>query len=173
MVEPDLAVTEIREEREADRAAANAVLVRAFASVRHSRGRETILADGLRDGGGVTLGFVAVAESAVVGSLLVSPVTVNGALSGWHALGPVAVDPDWQGRGVGSDLVREALARLKATGAEGCIVLGARAFYGRFGFLHAPELVPVGLPASAFMVLPFRDRWPEGRLAYHPAFDAI
>lgn len=61
---------------------------------------------------------------------------------GWH-LAPLAVLPEWQRQGVGSELLRETLDASEL-GGEPVFVLGAPAYYGRFGF----ELVPN--PVCAF-----------------------
>jgi putative acetyltransferase len=56
---------------------------------------------------------------------------------GWLPLcvvGPVVVDPRFQGTGVGSCLVQGALKGLEAHGLEGAVLLGAPGFYRRFGF---------------------------------------
>ncbi|WP_309775504.1 hypothetical protein [Caballeronia grimmiae] len=41
---------------------------------------------------------------------------------------------DASAAGTGSALARGALARLRASGAAGCVVLGDPAYYARFGF---------------------------------------
>ena len=54
----------------------------------------------------------------------------------------IAVDPDWQGRGIGRGLLSAAIARLRAKGSE-CVRLEvrpgneARRLYERFGFAAA------------------------------------
>lgn len=58
----------------------------------------------------------------------------------------LAVHRDWQGRGVGSGLLKDAMLRtLQAAGIAGIRALAvhakddaARAFYGRFGFMESP-----------------------------------
>ena len=78
--------------------------------------------------------------------------TVTGALIGYilisrcwvgfwpaYALAPLAVHPDYQGRGVGTALVSEALARAAASAhasnaPTSLLVLGEPAYYSRFGF---------------------------------------
>ena len=68
-------------------------------------------------------------------------------------LGQLAVDTAWQGRGLGSDLLVEAgkraLAAAEVIGARAIIVQaldeGAKAFYGRFGFLPFSSREPLML----------------------------
>ncbi len=53
-------------------------------------------------------------------------------------IGPVSVAPDWQkgkkGKSIGSALIEAGLSRLKAIGANGCVLVGNPDYYGRFGF---------------------------------------
>ena len=66
-------------------------------------------------------------------------------------LAPLAVSSDAQGKGVGSALVQEGLARLAASGVELVFVLGHPAFYPRFGFQPAGVLgldAPYPIPAE-------------------------
>lgn len=61
------------------------------------------------------------------------------AVCGWH-LAPMAVTPEFQKQGVGSELLRFAL-RQEALKNEPLFVLGAPAYYQRFGF--APCALPI------------------------------
>ena len=73
-----------------------------------------------------------------------------------YLLSPVAVAPDRQGQGIGQKMLAEALAALRAAGAEVAVTYGDPAFYGRVGF----EPVTVGdVPA------PYPLSQPEGWLA--------
>ncbi len=49
-------------------------------------------------------------------------------------LGPLAVDPNVQGGGIGSALMREAVARAKALGHTAILLIGDAPYYTRFGF---------------------------------------
>jgi len=49
-------------------------------------------------------------------------------------LGPLAVAPDHQGKGIGSALVREGIKAMQAQDMRAVMVLGDPAYYGRFGF---------------------------------------
>lgn len=62
-------------------------------------------------------------------------------------LGPVAVAPRCQRQGVGGGMIRAGLQRLEEEGVTRVFVLGAPAYYGRFGF-QADSLVdpPYPLP---------------------------
>jgi predicted N-acetyltransferase YhbS len=49
-------------------------------------------------------------------------------------LGPLAVHPDVQGAGVGSALMKEAIARAKSFGHGAIVLVGDAPYYSRFGF---------------------------------------
>lgn len=128
--------------------------------------------EALREAGALTVSLVAVEEGGIVGHAAFSPVTVGGAPGKWFGLGPVSVRPDRQRRGIGGALIRARLERLRDVGAEGCVVLGDPAYYGRFGFRSDPGLRYRDIPGELFQKLAFVDAEAQGAVEYHPAFDA-
>ena len=112
----------VREERAGEAAAIAGVIARAFAGAAHSDGSEARIVEKLRAAGALSVSLVA-DDGSVVGHVGFSPVDVAGA-QGWFGLGPVAVEPARQGQGIGAALIEEGLARLRAQGAAGCVVLG-------------------------------------------------
>lgn len=120
----------IREERPADVDAVRAVNERAF-----GRAVEGSIVDALRANGGVLLSLVAAIDDRVVGHALFSPVQI-GDLTG-AGLGPMAVIPEHQRRGVGGRLIEEGLRRLRESGCPFVVVLGHPDYYPRFGFTPA------------------------------------
>ncbi|BBF93718.1 GNAT family N-acetyltransferase [Blastochloris tepida] len=71
-------------------------------------------------------------------------------------LGPLAVDPWWQGHGVGGALMREALARASARGHGAVILVGDAPYYARFGFsprLTAALDLPGPVDRARFLAL--------------------
>lgn len=62
-------------------------------------------------------------------------------------LGPLAIDPALQGRGVGGGLMQVALSRAELAGHKAVILVGDPEYYERFGFARAPTggLVMPGL----------------------------
>jgi putative acetyltransferase len=120
--------------------------------------------------GALTLSLVATSGEVVVGQVAFSPVTVDGRNEGWYGLGPVSVWLAQQRRGIGSALIRDGLARLRAQGAQGCVALGDPLYYRRVGFAPPAPLRLLGVPADHFMALAFAATLPTGTVAYHPAF---
>jgi len=52
-------------------------------------------------------------------------------------LGPLAVHPDHRNRGIGTDLMRRAIARARLAGHGAILLVGDASYYGRFGFSSA------------------------------------
>lgn len=162
----------IRDEALADQSAIRDIVAAAFLTMPYSHQTEHLIVDALRRAGAMTLSLVAEEDGAVVGHAAFSPATIDDRPGGWHALGPIAVRPDRQRRGIGSALLREGLARLRQRGAEGCLLVGNPAFYTRFGFRNDARLTVEGVPPQYLLVLPFGEDVPRGRVGFHPAFAA-
>lgn len=165
----------IRSEISGDAAAIRQVIALAFAEVVHSSKTEGAIVDALRTHEALSLSLVAETPAdapAIIGHIAFSPVKINGADRGWYGLGPVAVAPDYQGKGVGRTLIQHGLEELKAMGAQGCVVLGEPAYYTRAGFAADGRLKLEGVPPQYFMCIPFGAEIPEGIVTYHPSFNA-
>ncbi|USD64764.1 N-acetyltransferase [Vibrio sp. SCSIO 43136] len=101
---------------------------------------EANLVASLRENGHRTLSLVACSdEGEVIGYVLFSPVTVGGEDLNWQGLAPLAVAKEHQGKGIGTELVKEALHSLAELGYPACVVLGDPNYYGRFGFEDAAK----------------------------------
>jgi putative acetyltransferase len=161
---------EIRSERTGDESAIASLIERAFALAEHSDGTEAEIVGRLRKAGALTVSLAAVEGKEIIGHAAFSPVTIDGRDIRWFGLGPVAVAPQRQRVGVGAKLIEEGLVQLRQMGANGCVVLGEPAYYGRFGFRAEPRLAYPGPPPEYFQALPFGEAMPGGTVAYHPAF---
>ena len=125
------------------------------------------------------LSLVAIIDGRVVGHILFSPVSIETEKSDISAvaLAVMAVRPELQNQGIGSELVRQGLKECQLLGVEVVVVVGHPAYYPRFGFSPARAKgleVPFQVPDEAFMVL---ELMPEaldgisGMVKYPPAFD--
>lgn len=92
----------------------------------------------LRANAKAIISLVAVRGEAVLGHILFSPVsTTPPSEAKGIGLAPVAVHPDAQSLGIGSQLIREGLRLCKELGYDYCVVLGDPQYYHRFGFEKA------------------------------------
>ncbi len=162
---------EIRPERIEDAEAIRRVVESAFSGMPHADGDEPELVGALRAQNALSLSLVAELDGGIVGQVAFSPARAPGDAPGWYALGPVAVLPAHQRRGIGSELVRVGLRMISDEGASGCILTGNPAYYGRFGFVVSPESAPAGEPSEFFMVKLLRGELPNGPIQFHEAFD--
>lgn len=162
----------IRNEIESDIPVIGEITKRAFATLAISQHTEQFIIAGLRAAGALTVSLVAELEGKVAGHVAFSPVTISDGTPDWYGLGPVSVLPEHQRQGIGSALVREGLARLRAKGGRGCMLVGEPDYYQRFGFRNLPSLTLEGVPQQYFLALPFADQIPAGIVVFHPAFAA-
>ncbi|WP_119269883.1 GNAT family N-acetyltransferase [Taklimakanibacter deserti] len=97
---------------------------------------EARIIEALSRGGLCVLSLVAVDGATITGHILFSrlAVEVDGRQIKTVALAPMAVLPAYQGKGIGSALIRRGLALLAARDVEAVIVVGHTGFYQRFGF---------------------------------------
>lgn len=171
----------IRPETPADVAAIREINIAAFAVHPFSRQTEHRIVEGLREDGALVISLVAETggengDNAVAGHIAFSKAPIDqgggGQDLGWHLLGPVAVRPDLQRRGIGSALVRAGLDALRDLGARGCVLVGDPAFYTRLGFRQAVSLAYPGVPPEFVLCLPLLGDEPAGNIGHHPAFEA-
>lgn len=168
-----------RAERPSDFAEVHAVNAAAF-----GQENEAVLVDALRQSPDWVAGLSLVAQAggALIGHILFSRCVIESPGSGAItslALAPLAVQPGWQRRGVGSALVRAGLAAAAAQGFGHVIVLGHPEYYPRFGFAPASRFgiyPPFEVPDEAFMALALRSGALDGVhgvVRYPPAFDDV
>lgn len=162
----------IRHEAPEDAGVIGAITAAAFASMAISSHTEHFIVEALRAAGALTVSLVAEVEGRVVGHIAFSPITISDGTHGWYGLGPVSVLPAFQRRGIGKALIREGLARVRAQGARGCCLVGHPHYYRQFGFENPAELGHQGVPPEVFFALSFDGRMPQGRIAFHPGFQA-
>lgn len=133
----------IREERATEAETIRALIAAAFATAPHADGDEADFVERQRASDDYIPDLALVAEdgTAIVGQILLSRLRFGGALLPKRALllAILSVAPPVQRSGLGTRLVRDALARARVLGFEVAIVLGDPAFYHRFGFRSAAD----------------------------------
>ena len=112
----DLSAITVRDETSADVAAICHVVAAAFPGPAEAR-----LVDLLRTDGDLLYSLVAVEDDRVVGHVAFSPMDAPFRALG---LGPIAVRPERQGRGIGRRLIEAGLARAGAEGWRAVFLLG-------------------------------------------------
>ena len=143
----------IRKEEEKDYSQVREVLRAAFPSPAESQ-----LVDALRENGKAVLSLVAVHGEEILGHILFSPVSTDPPTSEKGlGLAPVAVKPNVQAKGIGTQLILEGLRLCRELNYDYVVVLGDPGYYSRFGFEQAS---PFGIQNEygvddAFMVIQF------------------
>ena len=160
----------IRHELPGDEKTIGRVTHLAFEGHPYSQGTEAAIIRDLRAAGALSLSLVCEAGGDILGHLALSPVRINDAETNWSGLGPISVLPELQGQGIGSALMRAAIAWMKDADAGGCVLVGEPAYYRRFGFAPREALVLPDIPADYFMALPLSGPVPSGIVSFHPAF---
>ena len=101
--------------------------------------------------------LVAEYDGAVVGQVMLSPAAImqdSQAAIPLLTLGPVCVLPALVGRGVGSALMRAAIAIASHHGARAILLMGDPGYYQRFGFVPAARF-HIRLPEAGSQDAPF------------------
>ena len=143
----------IRREQPQDIPEIRQVIIRAF-----GQKQEASIVDKLRKNCNSILSLVAFTDGKVVGHILFSPAVIegrHGRLVG-SGLAPLAVLPEYQRKGIGTQLMQTAIARIKEGGCPYIIVIGHPEYYARFGFEQAKQFgisSEWDVPDKAFMIL--------------------
>ena len=124
----------VRPEQPGDEAAIAQLTDAAFGGPAESR-----IIDRIRKAGHQVGSLVAVEGDQIVGHILFTPVGLDTRSSSTDlmGLGPMAVKPALQRRGIGSTLVREGLQACARAGVQAVVVVGHPEYYPRFGFRPA------------------------------------
>ncbi len=98
------------------------------------------------------------ADGALVGTISYWPIAIGADIG--LLLGPLAVHPDMQGRGVGQALMAASLATINAARFPFTLLVGDLPYYEKAGFAIAPAVVRLPGPVDAARLL-LRPNAPE------------
>lgn len=115
-----------------DAAAVEALVLAAFGP-----GRFAKTAERLRERASIAVGFVARDGADLLGSVRLWSITIGGTPALF--LGPIAVASDNRRAGLGAELVQACLTRAAEAGL-GVLLVGDAPYFGRFGFVVAPDV---------------------------------
>lgn len=113
------------------------------------------------------LSIVAEIDNRIVGHILFSKIKIIGN-SDYEslALAPMAVIPEFQRRGIGSELIKKGMDKAKKLGFDSIIVLGHKEYYSKFGFQRASKWdvkCPFDVPDEVFMAIELTEKALEGK----------
>lgn len=98
------------------------------------------------------LSFVATRDGRLVGSVRLTPIVIGGRPA--LLLGPLAVHPDYKGRGAGKTLVRLALEAARTAAHKVVMLVGDEPYYGPLGFTRlTPGAITLPAPVDPTRVL--------------------
>jgi putative acetyltransferase len=169
---------DLREERPGDKQSVREVHLLAFGADHGLVVSDLVdtLRETITPTGGLSL--VAERDGQVVGHIMFTGSLLDAPrqLVEAQVLSPLGVRPDYQGRGIGSALVRHGLAVLASRAVPLVFLEGDPGYYARFGFepggdrgFRKPSL---RIPDGAFQVirLPGYEPWMTGTLVYADPF---
>ncbi len=127
------------------------------------------------------LSLVAIQNHKVIGHILFSQIGIKSKrrITSALALGPMAVHPQFQNKGVGTKLVVKGFEDCRRLGHSIVVVIGHPGYYPKFGFLPARDRgleVSFSVPDEAFMVLeliPGALKAAQGVIIYPPPFQKM
>lgn len=169
---------EIRPEAADDRAEVERIVAEAFGD---DGAHVAELVRALDAAGRTRASLVAEADGVVVGHVQLSQSWVDAreALVEVLVLSPLAVEPPYQGRGIGADLLEAAVSAARGTGVPAVFLEGSPDYYGPRGWVRASGLGFVRpstrIPDPAFQVITFEawEPWMVGQLVYCDPFWAL
>ena len=94
-------------------------------------------------------------------------------------LAPMAVLPNWQRKGVGTQLINKGLNACEKAGYDAVVVLGHTDYYPRFGFVPSINFginSEYDVPADVFMVKELQKdslQGISGTVKYHQVFNEL
>jgi putative acetyltransferase len=144
---------------------------------------EALLVQRIRESSGFIpeLSLVAVKDSQIVGHILFSQIYIDTPKTEVPvlSLAPMAVLPEFQNSGIGSQLVMTGLEKCRDLGHKIVVVIGHPQYYPHFGFGPARQKnldISFPVPDEAFMVcelVPDALNGIEGKVKFPPEFEDV
>jgi predicted N-acetyltransferase YhbS len=88
------------------------------------------------------LDLIAINGGEIIGHIISTKAKVVDAKGYEHkvlCVGPFAVTPNLQGKGIGAELIKQSIAKANEMGFSGMILFGNPNYYSRFGFVNAQQ----------------------------------
>lgn len=144
----------------------------AFKKSEHGYNGEAELTLTLRNSSTKTFESVVITDNKIVGHALLSEAKIN-QIKGL-VLAPISVLPEYQGKGIGSQLMMKIESIAQNNNYKFISILGNPHYYSRFGYKPASTygiIAPMEVPKDVFMVKIFQQNDDyAGLLQYAPAF---
>ena len=165
----------IRKEETKDHETVYSVVKSAFDSAEHADGNEQDLVNALRKSSAFIpeLSLVAETDGKIAGHIMFTKAEIGNNVV--LALAPLSVLPEYQGKGIGTALIKEGHRIAEELGYEYSIVLGSEHYYPRTGYIPSDEFgikPPFDVPRENFMVYKIKKNAPDihGTVRYAKEF---
>lgn len=151
----------LRQENKEDYESIFQLIEKAFQNLEYSDHKEQFLVERLRKSDAFIpqLSIVAEVEGKIVGHILFTKLQIVNELEVFEslALAPVSVLPEFQGKGIGSKLIRYGHEIAEKFGYESVVLLGHEDYYPKFGYERCDKYnikMPFDVPPENCMVIP-------------------
>ncbi|MDW7685063.1 MAG: N-acetyltransferase [Bacillota bacterium] len=171
----------IRQERKEDYIKVYELVRAAFARAEHTNHDEQNLVVRLRNSAVFVpeLSLVAETEGKIVGQIMFTRAVVRqgGKEHEMLTLAPLAVAPDYQGKGIGGRLIEAGHQVARELGFKSALLVGHPAYYPRFGYRPAETfgiVTGLELPPDVFMACELSEDGlggVQGRVEFAPEFN--
>lgn len=151
----------IRQENADDIDAVYEVVKKAFEQAEHTNHDEQNLVNRLRRSEHFIpeLSLVAEENGTIIGHILFTKLNVGETIQ--LSLAPLAVLPEWQGKGIGGKLIVAGHEKARELGYEYSILVGHAAYYPRFGYFPASRIgvtAPFEVPDENLMAFNLQEK---------------
>ena len=150
----------IRQENPSDHSIVFELIKKAFETMPYSDHTEHFLVEKLRQSHPFIpeLSLIAAIDHLIVGHILLTPVSIKNDQQTFNSLvlAPVSVLPEYQKRGIGSQLIQTAHQIAQQLGHQSVVLVGHKDYYPRFGYERADRYgikFPFESPPEHCMVL--------------------